>query len=161
MPDKTPLTKDMVTLDDSDEELVTDSSSDSEFELDLDYSKLDKDASSNDRVKDIVESIMDKLEIKNQIDQSVDVLQKRFDRNDESMKEIDQMFAETEKSLDTLRENLYKGFRPKLKHLGSVDLNDDSSVSSFQVADFLIFFLRASNNFFLLEKRSCQQQSPA
>ena len=115
LPNLLPAPKEIMTLDESDEDLVTDSSEESEVELELD------DDDSNGAK--LLQLVMQKLETPTQIDQCVSELAKRIDDKEEDFEKVDEMFEEIENGIDKMREDLYRGFRPQISSLPPLDLN--------------------------------------
>ena len=112
----------------------TDSSSESEYELELTESssgESEGDETSSDRrtkkARDALSRLIDvemkKLNVGNQIDQFVGTLKNRMDGMIADAEVIDKKFDEMEKVVDNLREDLYRPFRPEIKFLDPVDLD--------------------------------------
>ena len=116
--------------------MLTDTSSESEFEIELTESSTDSeggDGSSDRRSKKardalsrLIDCQMKKLNVGKQIDEFVGTLSNRMDAMIADAEVIDKKFDEMEKVVDNLREDLYRPFRPEIKFLDPVDLDKPS-----------------------------------
>ncbi len=115
---------DMVTLDDSDEDVsaATDSSEESEFEVDLTEMTGERGVSAKDMLERLVQgTLKDKFKLEEQVTSAAEDLGQRLDQGEEKIKEVDQMFKDVEKDIDNLRNELYKDFRPKITQVEYLD----------------------------------------
>ena len=115
----------------------TDSSSESEFEVDL----SDLSTSSEDEVRslsknaknakeflnNLIQREVEKLNVQSQIDGTIEHLTESMDNLLPEIKNIDSQFDEMEKMVDEMRENLYRPFRAVPKFLEPLDLNDSET----------------------------------
>ena len=115
----------------------TDSSSESEFEVDL----SDLSTSSEDEVRslsknaknakeflnNLIQREVEKLNVQSQIDGTIEHLTESMDNLLPEIKNIDSQFDDMEKMVDEMRENLYRPFRAVPKFLEPLDLNDSET----------------------------------
>ena len=77
--------------------------------------------------RDILSKLIDeevkKLNVEKQVDTYIGTLSQRMDTLKCDIEMIDKNFADCEKMVDQIREDLYRPFRPKLKFVEPVDLN--------------------------------------
>jgi DNA repair ATPase RecN len=117
----------------------TDSSTDSEFEVDLsdlstssedDVRSLSKNAkNAKEFLNNLIDREMQKHDVKSQIDGTIEHLTKSMDKLLPEIKNIDKEFDQMEKMVDEMRENLYRPFRPVPTFLEPLDLDDSESQS--------------------------------
>jgi len=127
--EKLPVPKEMVLLEDSDEEQETDSSGDSEFEIDASSICTDSDSSDGlggtveERLERIIEKSMEKLGFDFQVTAATKDLSGRLDAMKDDFDSTDQMFKDLETEVDGLRKELYRDHEPQITELPPVDLN--------------------------------------
>ena len=113
-----PLPKSLVTLDDSDEEFVDNSSSESEYEFET------------DKFEELVSKVMkEKFKIEDQIDEAIKSVDKRLKDVEPAMDETEKIFDDLEKNIDALRNSLYRPFKPKLNEIEPIDLNQTNDLT--------------------------------
>jgi histone-lysine N-methyltransferase SETDB1 len=108
-----------VILDDSDEDDLakTDSSDDSELEFELE----------NETLESLVEDTLKKFGLTEQLDGAIESLTQRLGAINPDVQEIDANFASIEKQVDDMRKALYAPFKPEIKHLPPLIIQDNSS----------------------------------
>ena len=128
-----PVPREMVILDDSDEESETDTSDDSEFDVDpssLGSSPLSGDGDFEAQMEKLMGNKIEKLDFEFQLKAATKNLQDRVNAVTDDFAATDKMFEVLEKEVDTLRRDLYKDFEPPTKELAPVDLNMNTPVVS-------------------------------
>lgn len=113
-----PTPRDMVTLDDSDEETVEDSSSDEEMDL-----LLTGDRPTAQLVRSLLNQVLDQGRIQRQVDQAIHHIDARLQATELAMTETSLQFQAIEKEVDDMRQALYQPFRPQMSFLPPLDLN--------------------------------------
>lgn len=116
-----PPAEDTITLDDDsgDEDLGEEDSDLSEFEFELNPGPASHLQS---QVMERLTSALESINFRDQIDQSIQVVEQRLEDRGEDIEEIDEAFDNIEKEIEQLRENLYKHFRPEIQEVPAVDL---------------------------------------
>ena len=126
-----PVPRDMVILEDSDEEPVTDSSEESEFEVDL-TSSSDSEGdgrTAEERLNSIIDDALNKLNMENQFNEATKCLTDRMASMKDDFEETDKLFKDLEAEVDGLRRELYSGHTATIKELASVDLADQEEAA--------------------------------
>ena len=126
-----PVPRDMVILEDSDEEPVTDSSEDSEFEVDL-TSSSDSEGegrTAEERLNSIIDNALNNLNMENQFNEATKCLTDRMASMKDDFEETDKLFKDLEAEVDGLRRELYSGHTATIKELASVDLADQEEAA--------------------------------
>ncbi|TRY76583.1 hypothetical protein TCAL_09221 [Tigriopus californicus] len=113
-----PTPRDMVTLDDSDEETVTDSSSDEEIDL-----TLSGDPPTAHMVRSLLNQVLTESRLQEQVDQAIDHIDARLQATEVAMTETSLQFQAIEQQVDDMRQALYQPFRPQMSFLPPLDLN--------------------------------------
>eukprot|EP00095_Tigriopus_kingsejongensis_P009519 snap_masked-scaffold561_size136864-processed-gene-0.7 protein:Tk09519 transcript:snap_masked-scaffold561_size136864-processed-gene-0.7-mRNA-1 annotation:"histone-lysine n-" len=114
-----PTPRDMVTLDDSDEEMVADSSSEEELDLELEKGR----PTPGQQVQALIQDCLRQAEFSRQVDQAIEHIDQRLQVAGQIVEATSRQFRQIESDVDQMREALYQPFRPKLSHLPPVDLN--------------------------------------
>lgn len=127
-----PLPCDMVSLDDSDDEEVTDSSSESDLEIEIQGENVVEDETVKNMVKSMVTK---KFKLPEQVSQAMDSVRKRTDGIASSIEENDELFANLEKEVVSLSEALYEPFRAQTQALPSVNLDSVKDLQEQQLKD--------------------------
>ena len=109
--EKLPVAQDILMLEDSDEELRTDSSEDEELEVELTDSD-GEELSMEERLEKAVEAAMGKFNLDFQLDSATEELAKRLDSMADDFAETEKMFCDLEDNVDSLRKELYKDHEP-------------------------------------------------
>jgi len=114
----------------------TDSSSESEVEVEVEVStsssdddesamsKSTKAQKARNFLSQLIDGEIKRLNVDNQIDESLKKLTKGMDELMPDVEMIDKTFDEIETMVDEMRENLYRPFRPVLQFLEPLDIND-------------------------------------
>jgi histone-lysine N-methyltransferase SETDB1 len=124
--DRLPVPGDMVVLEDSDEEPVTDSSGDSEFEIDVSSEDSDDQGkTAEEKLNGIIDRALGSFDMKTQFEQATKVLTERMDAMKDDFAETDNMFKDLEAEVDGLRRELYRGHTATIQELPAVDLNKE------------------------------------
>ena len=121
-----PIPKEIFEVPDSDEDPISDPSSESEIELEFENingNTVDRVSNLDIMLEKSVSTIMNKFNIEGQIQDSIKILSDRlndlqpdYDANNKALENI-------EKEVDRIREEFYKPFRPIPKFLEPLDLN--------------------------------------
>lgn len=126
-----PVPRDLVLLEDSEEDSETDPSDDSEFEVGIDEiessdcgSGVSSDSGDfNQQLDKIMGRAIEKLNFDKQLTLATESLKERLENVTDDFDKTDKMFQVLEKDVDTLRKELYQDFELKIKELPPVDLN--------------------------------------
>merc|ERR1719228_2874349 len=95
--ERLPVPRDMVLLEDSDEEPVTDSSGDSEIEIDLSSEdSSDGGRTAEEKLNSIIDSALDSFDIEFQFKQATKDLTDRMETMKEDFNETDKLFKDLE-----------------------------------------------------------------
>ena len=120
---------DMVILEDSDEEMVDDSSSEEEMEVEI-TPRINGDAhdETNGRkaTKNLIDEILEASGLQSQVDQSIQKLDERLAKQQDDFDEINDEFAKIARHLHELRDALYQPYEPKREQLAPIDINDEA-----------------------------------
>ena len=140
---KLPVPKELVLLEDSDEDSETDLSEESEFEADLsslETSSDDDNLTVEQKLENIIKKSISKFDLEYQQSAAVENLTKRsyhlfyilphvtylyilrIDGLDEVRDETEEKFKQVEKEVDSLRRELYKDYEPERQELPSLDV---------------------------------------
>ena len=122
--EKLPVAQDILMLEDSDEELLTDSSDDEELEVELTDSD-GEEMTIEERLEKAVEAAMGKFNLDFQLDSATEELSKRLDSMADDFEETEKMFCDLEENVDCLRRELYKDHEPVIRELPPLDIKDD------------------------------------
>ena len=122
-----PTPKDVVLIEDSDEEPISDTSSESEIELE--FEQCDK-SNFMDSVSDLenaleikVKDALTRLNVEEEITSSIKILNERLDNLQPDYDATKEAFKTIEKEVDRIREEFYGPFRPIPSFLEPLDLN--------------------------------------
>lgn len=120
-----PTSRDVVLIEDSDEEAITDTSSDSEIEMDFIYEKNDVSSDQDDKinVEKEIQAALSKIDVKQQMKCTLNIINETLDNLQADYNETDEAFTNIEKEVDRIREMFYKPFRPIPQFLEPIDLN--------------------------------------
>ena len=130
--DPLPVPRDLVLLEDSDENSETDSSEESEFEMDtgelLSKSTGSSSGSSmsgdfEEQLDKIMGSAIEKMNFDKMLTTATKDLKDRLDSFKDVFDATDKMYDKLEEEVDNLRKELYKDFEPRIEELPPVDLN--------------------------------------
>ena len=127
-----PVPRDMVILEDSDEEPVTDSSGDSEFEIDVTSSSGESEGdgkTAEERLNSIIDDALNNLNMESQFKEATKDLTDRLASMKDDFEETDQMFKDLEAEVDGLRRELYSGHTATIKELTPVDLDQQEEAA--------------------------------
>ena len=127
-----PVPRDLVLLEDSDENSETDSSEESEFEMDTGELLSSSAGSSSgsamsgdfeQQLDKIMGSAIQKMNFDKQLTTATKDLKDRLDSFKDDFEATDKMYENLEGEVDNLRKELYKDFEPRIEELPPVDLN--------------------------------------
>ena len=127
-----PVPRDMVILEDSDEEPVTDSSGDSEFEIDVTSSSGESEGdgkTAEERLNSIIDDALSNLNMESQFKEATKDLTDRLASMKDDFEETDQMFKDLEAEVDGLRRELYSGHTATIRELAPVDLDQQEEAA--------------------------------
>ena len=127
--EKLPVPKELVLLEDSDEESESDYSEDSEFEIDPSslesFSDDDDNLTVEERLQRIIGKSLGKFNLDYQNEAAVENLSHRIDDLEEEKNKTEMEFKELERDVDSLRRELYRDYEPERRVLPPLDLNED------------------------------------
>ena len=121
-----PTSKDVVLIEDSDEEPITDTSSDSEVEMEFEKEGIEEFNSDQDiemKLEREINAVLGKFNIEQQAKDSLNILNNRLDHLQSDYEETDEALKNIEKEVDRIRATFYQPFRPVPKFLEPLDLN--------------------------------------
>ena len=120
-----PTCKDVVVIEDSDEEPITDTSSDSEIELEFEKESTELSSEQDVEMKLEMEisAVLNKFNIDQQTKDTVKIINDRLDNLETDYIETDEVLKNIEKEVDRIRATFYQPFRPVPKFLEPLDLN--------------------------------------
>ena len=121
-----PTPKDVVLIEDSDEEPISDTSSESELELDLetlDDESIDNDCELERNLELRITNTLSKIKVDEQIKDTLDILSKRLNNLQPEYDATNDAIKKIEKEVDRIREEFYGPFRPVVSFLDPLDLN--------------------------------------
>ena len=127
-----PVPRDMVILEDSDEEPVSDSSGDSEFEIDVTSSSGESEGdgkTAEERLNSIIDDALSNLNMETQFKEATKDLTDRLASMKDDFEETDQMFKDLEAEVDGLRRELYSGHTATIRELPPVDLDQQEDAA--------------------------------
>ena len=126
-----PVPRDLVLLEDSDENSETDSSEESELEVEpgdlLSSSGSSLSGDFEQQLDKIMGSAIQKMNFDRQLTEATKDLKDRLDSYKDDFNTTDKMYEKLEAEVDHLRKELYMDFEPRIKELAPVDLNKISS----------------------------------
>lgn len=132
-----PVPRDLVLLEDSDENSETDSSEESEYEMDTGelVSREDTGSSSGSsmsgdfeqQLDKIMGSAIEKMNFDKMLTTATKDLKDRLDSFKDDFDATDKIYEKLEEEVDNLRKELYKDFEPRIEELPPVDLNKVSA----------------------------------
>ena len=129
--ERLPVPRDMVVLEDSDEEPATDSSRDSDLQLDVSTdSEAEAGLTAEQKLASIIDDALASLGMGEHIVQATRTLGERMDGMKEGFDETEQLFKDLEVEVDGLRKELYAGHTAAIQELPSVDLTDEGRAGS-------------------------------
>ncbi|CAB4068677.1 SETDB1 [Lepeophtheirus salmonis] len=125
-----PVPNDVVLLDISDEDLMTDPSGDeSDMEVDLGV-KSEEAMSQEQRLDNLLHETLTSLGFSTQISSCLEVINQRLLKNKKEVEEIDQSYKDLETEVNNVRNELYAGFKPTLKELPPIEDIDNVSIQN-------------------------------
>jgi len=127
--EKLPVAQDILLLEDSDEDLHTDSSDDEEIEIEL--SESDDGISANETLERTIQRALCKYNFDFQLNGATHNLSEKIDSMMQDIAATENMYTELERSVDNLRIELFKEHDPLIKKLPPLDIteNDGSEES--------------------------------
>ncbi|XP_018016350.2 LOW QUALITY PROTEIN: histone-lysine N-methyltransferase SETDB1-like [Hyalella azteca] len=120
--------RDTVLLTDSESDPDDVESEESVLELSLSGSDSDKDsgdAEQPDRLKRMLENMVDSLALKKHVDEGIENVTSRIAKAENGLKEMDEEYNKIEKELHSIRCSFYDSFKPKIKLLPEVDVDNN------------------------------------
>ena len=122
-----PTPKDVVLIEDSDEEPISDTSSESEIELEFEEREktnpLDTVSELENQLEIKVNAALNRLNVEEEITSSMKILNDRLDNLQPDYDATKEAFKNIEKEVDRIREEFYAPFRPIPNFLEPLDLN--------------------------------------
>ena len=133
MSEPLPVPRDLVLLEDSDENSETDSSEESEYEMDTGELVSGENTGSSSgssmsgdfeqQLDKIMGSAIQKMNFDKVLTTATKDLKDRLDSFKDDFDATDKMYEKLEEEVDNLRKELYKDFEPRIEELPPVDLN--------------------------------------
>ena len=123
-----PSQKDVVLLEDSDEEPISDTSSESELELEFEIKEEVRNGATSLNILEkelemVVSDTLRKLKVEEQIHDSIKIIGERLDNLQPDYEKTNTAFQQIENEVDRIREEFYQPFRPIPKFMEPLDLN--------------------------------------
>eukprot|EP00092_Neocalanus_flemingeri_P039054 GFUD01042514.1.p1 GENE.GFUD01042514.1~~GFUD01042514.1.p1 ORF type:complete len:1002 (-),score=358.73 GFUD01042514.1:84-3089(-) len=122
--EKLPVAQDILMLEDSDEELQTDSSEDEELELELTDSE-GEEMTVEERLERAVSRALDKFNFDFQLSAATEELGKRLDSMTDEFADTEKMFCDLEENVDSLRREIYRDHESVIRELPPLDIKEE------------------------------------
>ncbi|KAF2359319.1 hypothetical protein FHG87_009930, partial [Trinorchestia longiramus] len=138
--------RDTVLLTDSESDPDDVMSEESEVELSLSDSGSDKevDARCNKRLKLMLETMVDSLSLKKQVTEGIENLAFRMEKAEKDFEELDAEHNKIEKELNSIRCSFYDAFKPVIKLLPELDVNNSGLDDQVDVVQSALVKCQAS-----------------
>lgn len=116
--------EEILMLEESDEELLTDSSEDEELELELTDSG-GEELTIEERLEKAVVKALDKFNFDFQVSAATEDLGNRLDSMSDDFAATEKMFCDLEENVDTLRREIYRDHEPVIQELPPLDIKEE------------------------------------